>query len=92
MDETKHTPGPWSYDGEYIGTADAALFEVVDQTETAESNAILAACAPEMLEWIKINRIQHREGIECAPGICSSCDLIRKAEGRAPFLPAETKP
>ncbi len=36
----------------------------------------------EMLEWIKLNRVQHKEGFEHPPGICSSCDLIRKAEGR----------
>jgi hypothetical protein len=44
----------------------------------------------ELLEWVKLNRVQHRGGYTHPDGICSSCDLIRRYEGYKPMPPQTT--
>lgn len=55
---TKHTPGPWYYTGEYINTATGdnicrIMGRITLRDGVSDANAALIAAAPELLEALK---------------------------------------
>ncbi len=55
MTNTKHTPGPWTYDAANTGSIlhPYGVVQVGGESEEREANARLIAAAPELLEVAK---------------------------------------
>jgi hypothetical protein len=94
VSDTKHTPGPWSFDENETGRTFDACFGVAPSRGlsvafvpcraddgTAEANARLIAAAPELLAAAKVGH-WVADGPGCKPG-CPLCAAIQKAEGRS---------
>jgi hypothetical protein len=95
MIETKHTPGPWSIEGdvaeggfylsEYNHGAEVPIFLCewfLGDAVTAKSNARLIAAAPDMLEALKACA-DNLASLGWHPAEQVARDAIAKAEGRS---------
>jgi hypothetical protein len=53
----RHTPGPWSFDGDYVESLDLlkplSVATLADCGHSTEGNGILIAAAPELLAALK---------------------------------------
>ena len=95
--ETKHTPGPWHYDG-YIVTADAgnpnqAVARVQqflpEYREESAANAALICAAPDMIDALRkmlatasCREATYNNNIQLAEAVDVARAAIVKAEGR----------
>ncbi len=98
MSETKHTPGPWEFDGEYVW-ADAVRGYVADPNtedmtsgrglakleapEMIKANGRLIAAAPELLEALQ-DALEYLQHHLPEEALASHRAAIAKATGETP--------
>ena len=92
MIESKHTPGPWIVDTDYIiqagGTSNENTIAIVGDQEEWKANAHLIASAPDLLEALEneCRLCRHGNGNsfnpDCPNGkMCLIHRVINKAKG-----------
>lgn len=83
MSETKHTPGPWEFDGPHhniiVWSSPNNRICFMTSDGPTEANARLIAAAPDLLEALKniVNSIEVHDH----PAVMMAFDAIAKAEG-----------
>ena len=86
-----HTPGPWSFDGDYVESLallkPLSVATLADCGHSTEGNGILIAAAPELLAALKRLLPLWEESIgweKCYMGMADDARAaIAKAEGRS---------
>jgi hypothetical protein len=82
---SNHTPGPWTFDGEYVESLDLdtplSIATVADCGNDTHCNGRLIAAAPELLAALK-RLVEYCDNHSDYDSIGEACRAIVAAEGR----------